>query len=223
MMSSKRYLFKKLTMSCSRRSISPCLHLLLLVMQLNVASSVHSNNPHYFARLLGITKPNSLTSKHRLSSTKSKREEDFSTPYSSNIPFEILPLEEVLNYLAPKEVVGGNSDHPLHLQKGLSNQAQTRLSEIGPNALQPQRKKSIWELWLQQFDDTLVKILVGVALASTAFSLSEVRDKLQRTMKTPLNPANPTNYLAEAFSLSPGLKSTILESIVEPSIIIRYY
>ena len=40
-----------------------------------------------------------------------------------------------------------------HLKTGLSNEDATKvLEQVGPNALEPPAKKSIWELWLQQFD-----------------------------------------------------------------------
>ncbi len=39
-----------------------------------------------------------------------------------------------------------------HLNAGLSNEDVCMiLEEVGPNALEPPVKKSIWELWLQQF------------------------------------------------------------------------
>jgi len=40
-----------------------------------------------------------------------------------------------------------------HLKTGLSIDDHLKiLEEVGPNALEPPAKKSIWELWLQQFD-----------------------------------------------------------------------
>ncbi|KAL9184991.1 hypothetical protein ACHAXT_002768 [Thalassiosira profunda] len=141
--------------------------------------------------------------------------------YASDVPYEILPLAEVLGYLAPisEEFEGGSKssmylDHP-HLQKGLSNeQAKARLVAIGPNELQPPRKKSAWELWLDQFDDTLVKILVGVAVASAAFSVSEVWEVVADEME------GAHAGVLEVLSSNPELKSTIVQSAVEPGIII---
>lgn len=142
-------------------------------------------------------------------------EEAFSTgqsSYSSNLPYEILPLQKVLTYLTP---TSGDTSH--HLQTGLSNrEAATRLAQIGPNELEPPRKKTIWEIWWEQFDDTLVKILVVVAFASAAFSVSEVWDVIVDNLAE--NDVGITG-IVNVVSSDPELKSTIVQSFVEPFII----
>lgn len=152
--------------------------------------------------------------------------------YASNLPYEILPLDKVLKYLAPTDHgISSSNDQGQslqnHLQTGLSiQQAHARLAQIGPNSLQPPKKTTIWELWLQQFDDTLVKILVGVAFASAAFSVSEVWDVIVENIVQ--NDANNgiigggigLSNVVDVISTNPDLKSTILQSVVEPSIII---
>ena len=68
--------------------------------------------------------------------------------YSSDIPYEILPLQEVIENLTARTTSVDD-----HLNTGLSNEEASKLlEEVGPNALEPPVKKSIWELWLQQFD-----------------------------------------------------------------------
>jgi len=48
-----------------------------------------------------------------------------------------------------------------HLKTGLSNVEATNIFEhVGPNALEPPVKKSIWELWLQQFDGKIYLFLL---------------------------------------------------------------
>ena len=147
------------------------------------------------------------------------------TLYSPNIPYETLPLDQVLNYLVPSPRISNQTSllqH--HVQTGLSSsQAKQLLSQIGYNTLTKRKQASIWELWVQQFDDTLVRILVLVALVSAAFSVSEVWDLIQLEENVAndndggmMNIANVLNVI----STNPNLKSTIVQSIVEPSIII---
>ena len=103
------------------------------------------------------------------------------------------------------------------MQTGLSNrEAATRLAQIGPNELEPPRKKTIWEIWWEQFDDTLVKILVVVAFASAAFSVSEVWDVIVDNLAE--NDVGITG-IVNVVSSNPELKSTIVQSFVEPFII----
>ncbi len=67
--------------------------------------------------------------------------------YSADIPYESLPIQHVIDTLTQTV---HNSDH---LTTGLSDEEATELlSQVGPNALQPPKKTSIWELWVQQFD-----------------------------------------------------------------------
>ena len=90
------------------------------------------------------------------------------TLYSSNVPYETLPLDQVLNHLVPStSTTNKKTSLQHHVQTGLSSsQASQLLSQIGYNTLTKRKQTSIWELWVQQFDDTLVKILVLVALVS---------------------------------------------------------
>lgn len=127
--------------------------------------------------------------------------------YSPHLPYEILPLQKVTDTLAP-------SAHGTHFDTGLtSEQAEKVLADVGPNSLPSKRKTSIWELWLQQFDDGLVKILVVVAILSAAFSASEVWGVL-------LENANESNTVLSVFFSNEEIRSSVLQSFVEPGIII---
>jgi Ca2+-transporting ATPase len=128
------------------------------------------------------------------------------TPYSPNLPYEILPLQTVV------EILGDSSDD--HLNTGLSNQQAEKVRlEVGPNSLPAKQKTSVWELWLQQFDDGLVKILVGVAIFSAAFSASEAWDVL-------LGSTDVSNGALSVFLSNKEIRSNVLQSFVEPGIII---
>jgi hypothetical protein len=81
--------------------------------------------------------------------------------YSSDIPYEILPLQEVIENLTAR-TTGASTTITVddHLKTGLSNEDATKiLEEVGANALEPPVKKSIWELWLQQFDGKITFLL----------------------------------------------------------------
>lgn len=57
--------------------------------------------------------------------------------------------------------------HKTSLSKGLdSDEAARRLEEWGPNELHEEPKKPLWKLVLEQFDDTLVKVLLLAAAVS---------------------------------------------------------
>ena len=56
-----------------------------------------------------------------------------------------------------------------------SDQALQRISQSGPNKLESPPSKSLWRLILEQFDDKLVQILLGVAVISGIFSYVEFR------------------------------------------------
>ena len=76
-------------------------------------------------------------------------------------------------YLIPQ------NDIDKHITMGLTHdQAQSRLDTYGPNSLTPPPKQSLWDLWLEQFQDRLVQILLVVALISTLLSISELMDKV---------------------------------------------
>ena len=54
-------------------------------------------------------------------------------------------------------------------EEGLtSRQAQERLERFGPNALREEKKKPVWQVFLEQFKDLLVVILIVAALISAA-------------------------------------------------------
>jgi len=60
---------------------------------------------------------------------------------------------------------------------GLSqDQVAARLAQYGPNALESSPGKSTWQLILEQFEDRLVQILLGVAILSGIFSYLELGD-----------------------------------------------
>jgi hypothetical protein len=93
---------------------------------------------------LRSVKPRSLSvsPKHLLNVAPAEK-----SSYSPDIPYEILPLQNVIDKLTQTT---NNSDH---LKNGLSDEEATQLlAQVGPNSLQPPAKTSIWELWLQQFD-----------------------------------------------------------------------
>ena len=54
-------------------------------------------------------------------------------------------------------------------------QALARIAQYGSNSLQSPPGKSTWQLILEQFEDRLVQILLGVAVLSGAFSYLEIR------------------------------------------------
>ena len=52
-------------------------------------------------------------------------------------------------------------------EEGLtSQQAQERLERFGPNALREEKKKPVWQVFLEQFKDLLVVILIAAAVIS---------------------------------------------------------
>ena len=66
------------------------------------------------------------------------------------------------------------------LETGLdSDQVAERRSACGFNELEKPPSKPIWKLVLEQFDDTLVKVLVLAALVSFALAISEELDALR--------------------------------------------
>jgi Ca2+-transporting ATPase len=63
------------------------------------------------------------------------------------------------------------------LENGLStSQANALLKKWGPNSLDKEEKKTIWELLFEQFDDPLVKILLGAAFISFFIAVSSKPD-----------------------------------------------
>ena len=129
---------------------------------------------------------------------------DFKYSYSPTLPYEILPLQNAVDIL-------GHS--PDHLDIGLSNhQAEKVLEEVGFNSLPSKRKTSIWELWLQQFEDGLVRILVGVAILSAAFSASEAWSSLIENI-------DESSSALSILLSNEEMRSNVMQSFVEPEII----
>ena len=87
--------------------------------------------------------------------------------YSPDMPYEILPLKKVIESLTTT-----TTNHPVdHLHTGLTEEAATKLlAQVGPNALPPPAKKTIWELWLQQFD--------GEILRTSSYQITSCNDTL---------------------------------------------
>lgn len=71
----------------------------------------------------------------------------------------------------PQEVL---ESHGVTLQKGLSaGQVEKLRAEYGPNELDKEESTPLWKLVLQQFDDLLVKILLGAATLSFVLAFFE--------------------------------------------------
>ena len=59
------------------------------------------------------------------------------------------------------------------LKKGLTSaEAEKRLEKYGPNELEAEEDKSLWESILEQFDDVLVQILLVSATISFIIALT---------------------------------------------------
>lgn len=64
-------------------------------------------------------------------------------------------VEEVISHFKTDENSGLSDEH-----------AKKNLEKYGPNELPVEKCKSVWELFLEQFDDLLVKILLLAAVIS---------------------------------------------------------
>ena len=90
----------------------------------------------------------------------------------------------------PEQVFAAHGTDPV---KGLKSAQVTKLlAEYGPNELDKEESTPLWKLVLQQFDDLLVKILLGAA------TLSFVRAARRATSRAPARPrrARPRAALA---------------------------
>lgn len=162
--------------------------------------------PDYLRPTFPLSRSDTSFRLDRLLFTSSMDGNDLTSPYSPDLPYEILPLQKVIDKLGES-----SSDH---LATGLSDeQAEYLLAEVGPNELPSKQKTSIWELWIQQFEDGLVKILVVVAVLSALFSASEAWDVL-------LDHAKDTTGVLEAFLSNEEIRLNVMQSFVEPGIII---
>eukprot|EP00945_MAST-04E_sp_MAST-4E-sp1_P006801 g6801.t1 len=64
--------------------------------------------------------------------------------------------------------------YQVDMATGLSSEeAASRMEKFGPNELEQEEGKSLWELFLEQFDDPLVKILLAAAVISTGTAILE--------------------------------------------------
>jgi len=114
--------------------------LLILISEVATSFRVPLSSPPRYTSLRRSAKPRSL-----LSVTPTTPAEKGS--YSPDFPYEIQPLQNVIDKLTQTE---NNYDH---LKNGLSDEEAAQvLAKVGPNSLPPPEKTSIWELWLQQFD-----------------------------------------------------------------------
>lgn len=76
-----------------------------------------------------------------------------------------LPLQQIIKTL--------NSD----FEQGLKQkQAQQLIAKIGPNQFKQKKRKSFWRLFLKQFKDFIIKLLLGASL--TSFLLGQISDGL---------------------------------------------
>lgn len=98
---------------------------------------------------------NAVSSTHSNSLSPLKNDTDF--------PLETAPISDILE----QAWVPLRLNPETHMNTGLSiEQAQILLQKFGPNSLPPKKKKTLLQLFIQQFDDTLVRILLFVALLS---------------------------------------------------------
>lgn len=85
----------------------------------------------------------------------------------------------------PEEVC---DDLEVDPEQGLSSaEAATRLEKYGPNQLHQEEKTPLWQLVLEQFDDLLVKILLGAAMFS--FVTAIIQDNEEEGMQAFVEPA----------------------------------
>ena len=65
-------------------------------------------------------------------------------------------------------------EYDTNLETGLNSKQAAELFDLwGPNSLDKEDKKSMWELFVEQFDDPLVKILLGAAAISFFIAYSK--------------------------------------------------
>ena len=84
--------------------------------------------------------------------------------------------EEVLNYFNVEE------------DKGYSDaQVKAAQEKYGPNGLPAEEGKPLWKLILEQFDDLLVKILLGAALISFVLAFLKKLKKVKVILEHLLN------------------------------------
>ena len=76
--------------------------------------------------------------------------------------------------------------HKVSQDEGLSDDQVTALREkYGPNELDKEEGTPLWQLVLDQFDDLLVKILLGAACLSFALAFAEEGDDFAQAMVEP--------------------------------------
>ena len=76
--------------------------------------------------------------------------------------------------------------HKVSTEDGLSDDQVSKLREkYGPNELDKEEGTPLWQLVLDQFDDLLVKILLGAACLSFALAFAEEGDDFAQAMVEP--------------------------------------
>ena len=76
--------------------------------------------------------------------------------------------------------------HKVSQDEGLSDDQVTALRDkYGPNELDKEEGTPLWQLVLDQFDDLLVKILLGAACLSFALAFAEEGDDFAQAMVEP--------------------------------------
>lgn len=95
----------------------------------------------------------------------------------TNVPVGSIEIASLLNILATDVKTGLTSE-----------EASKRLAQYGRNVLEEPKTKSVIQLWLEQFDDKLVQILLGVAVISGIFSYLESKAHSQHLLKSFVEP-----------------------------------
>ena len=89
----------------------------------------------------------------------------------SDLP-EALPFGEQVHSMNPEELIMAMRTS---LETGLSShEAKRRLVQYGENKLKAPEKKGMWMLIMEQFDDKMVQILIGVAILSAVLAATDV-------------------------------------------------
>ena len=127
-----------------------------------------------------LSSPASSKTSSLLKSLRGGKSSSTATASSSSDTDSVLSTSSALSYNASSaDPASMSMDSILSTlqtssELGLSDlDVQARLKQYGPNALEPPKKASIWELILEQFEDRLVQILVVVAIVSAGFSVLE--------------------------------------------------
>ena len=99
---------------------------------------------------------------------------------------ETLPFGDQVHNMSPDELIVAMRTS---LGTGLSSsEARRRLAQYGQNKLNAPEKKGTWMRVLEQFDDKMVQILLGVAILSAALAATDIhsRDDVTHAFTEPL-------------------------------------